>query len=587
MINPLSYLFGKTWEYSAGNRKSIVLYWSMFILANLIVLFIHPLVMAKMMNELQQNGVHRENFRFILLLLGTSVCANLLFWIFHGPARLIERFNAFRARSNYCKFLLRGIMTLPLSWHANHHSGDSIDKIEKGTQGLYAFSTESFQPIFVIVRILVCYGLLTYLCPPAGIIVLVMIATTILITMCFDRKIVANYRTLNRTENDVSASVFDAVSNITTVIILRVEKLVYDAISHKIDEPFSLFKKNSRQIELKWALVSLCCSVMMALVLGTYFWQHIQSGGTIVIGTVFLLINYLDQMSEMFFRFTGMYSDVLQRQSRVINAEELARDFKESSFANHVLLESWQTIEVKRLNFSYHSIEGEELHLSDISFSINRGERVALVGESGSGKTTLLKVIRDLYTPDRLELLVDGSKVCDGFAGISRAISLVPQDPEIFATTIRRNITLGAEYSEKELKCFTDMACFSEVVEGLPKRLESLINEKGVNLSGGQQQRLALARGLLASEGKSIILLDEPTSSVDSANELRIYSNIFQYFKGTSIVSSIHRLHLLPLFDKIHLFEKGRIIQSGSFDELMRSCPKFQELWCTYNSTKN
>jgi ABC-type multidrug transport system fused ATPase/permease subunit len=98
--------------------------------------------------------------------------------------------------------------------------------------------------------------------------------------------------------------------------------------------------------------------------------------------------------------------------------------------------------------------------------------------------------------------------------------------------------------------------------------LDSSIVEKGVNLSGGEKQRLALARGLLASEDKDILLLDEPTSSVDMNNELIIYQNIFEAFKGKTIISSIHRLHMLSLFDTVHFFKNGKIIASGSFDEL-------------------
>ena len=135
---------------------------------------------------------------------------------------------------------------------------------------------------------------------------------------------------------------------------------------------------------------------------------------------------------------------------------------------------------------------------------------------------------------------------------MSHAIALIPQEPEIFATTIRENITVGVDRSLKEIKKFTDLARFTVVAERLPKKFESSIVEKGVNLSGGEKQRLALARGLMACQDKSIVLLDEPTSSVDFRNEMQIYQNIFAEFKDKAIIS-IHRLHLL-LFDHIYAF---------------------------------
>jgi ABC-type multidrug transport system fused ATPase/permease subunit len=120
------------------------------------------------------------------------------------------------------------------------------------------------------------------------------------------------------------------------------------------------------------------------------------------------------------------------------------------------------------------------------------------------------------------------------------------------------------------------------VVERLPKKLDSSIVEKGVNLSGGEKQRLALSRGLLASHGKSIILLDEPTSSVDSRNERIIYEGIFKTFTEQTIISSIHRLHLLSLFDHVVLFANGKIIDQGTFAELLKRSGVFQDMWDKY-----
>jgi ATP-binding cassette subfamily B protein len=185
-----------------------------------------------------------------------------------------------------------------------------------------------------------------------------------------------------------------------------------------------------------------------------------------------------------------------------------------------------------------------------------------------------------------MKLLVDGSLISQGFEGISRAIALVPQNPEIFSTTILENVTLGAEYDPTFVERFIAMACFTEVLKDLPHGLDSSIKEKGVNLSGGQQQRLALARGLLACHDKDIVLLDEPTSSLDTANEMRIYQNIFREFNDKTVISSIHRLHLLPLFHRICFMSDGEIVASGNLNELLTNCSEFQGLWQQYHEAK-
>lgn len=576
--NPLIYLFGKTWHYSAGNRRQIVCYWLMFIAGESSFLFGQPLIWAELMNTVQVQGITSQSIQKLLVLLLLTIGIEVLCWSFHGPARLIEEVNAFKARTNYRRHLLKGVMTLPLEWHAEHHSGHIIDKIEKGTTGLYQFSETSFEVIYGMVQLVGSYCMLAYFSPPAGVIVAVMIVITALITIRFDRVLVGQYEAINKAENDISESVFDAVSNISTVIILRVEKLVFDTIMHKVEQPFSLVKRNNYLNEWKWFLTSMCCAVMAVLVMSAYFWQHLDAKEGVLLGSVFILIQYLQRMSELFIKFTRMYGEVLKRKARVTNAEELTKDFRSESFANHVLPRDWQVLSVEGLNFSYHS-EAADLHLNDLSLSIARGERIALVGETGSGKTTFLKIMRDLYHPQSLTLSVDGQGIPHGFEGISRAIALVPQDPEIFATTILENITLGAEYDTAFVQRFTDMACFSEVVDGLPNKFGSSIKEKGVNLSGGQQQRLALSRGLLACYEKDIVLLDEPTSSLDTVTEMKVYTNILQGFEDKTIISSIHRLHLLPLFDRVCMFEGGRILASGTLAELLASCPKFASMW--------
>ncbi len=579
--NPLLYLFGKTWHHSAGNRRNVALYWTCFVIAVSLTLFTQPLIGAKIMNVIQVNGITQESFKTLLKLLGLMFVIDFVFWVFHGPARVLEVINAFKARANYRKHLLKGIMTLPMEWHVEHHSGDTIDKVEKGSGALFHFSRDSFEIVYSLVQLVGSFAMLAYFSPSSMYIVGTMMCISVWITIRFDSVMIPQYKELNKSENQISENVFDTISNIATVIILRVEKLVFTAISNRVDKPFLLFKRNTVLSETKWFLTSMCTSVMTALVMGTYFWQHLNTPKGILVGTVYILNKYLDEVGSIFFRFTSMYSDVVVQKTRLMNAEELAEEFRPESFTNHVMPADWKHLEIRGLNFSYH-LETESMHLLDVSLTFSKGERIALVGESGSGKTTLLKVMRDLYHPKSLQLLVDGREIRDGFSGISRAIALVPQNPEIFSTTIRENITLGAEHEEEFVRHYTDIACFTDVVEDLPKKFESSIKEKGVNLSGGQQQRLALARGLLACHDKDIILLDEPTSSLDTGTEMKVYENIFQEFQGKTIVSSIHRLHLLPLFDQIYFFKDGRIVASGNLAELIAGCPEFQELWLQY-----
>jgi ABC-type bacteriocin/lantibiotic exporter with double-glycine peptidase domain len=323
-------------------------------------------------------------------------------------------------------------------------------------------------------------------------------------------------------------------------------------------------------------------------VLCSYFIGTVAAGTIVTIGSVYLLYSYVMRVTDVFFRFAYQYGDVVQQKTNVLNAESIAKDFEGRKRVSTIRSGmAWKRLIIDHLAFSYHTDTGADLHLEDVSLTIKHGERIALIGESGSGKTTFLKILRGLYTPKKGNISLDRKTLKYGIEMMSEHIALIPQDPEIFSTTIKENITMGVDHSLATIKKFTDMARFTEVVERLPHKWDSSIVEKGVNLSGGEKQRLALARGLMACTDKSIILLDEPTSSIDMKNEAMIYQNIFKTFKDKTVISSIHRLHLLHLFDVIYFFKDGKIIASGSFQELLTSSPPFQTLWEKYQEAQN
>lgn len=161
----------------------------------------------------------------------------------------------------------------------------------------------------------------------------------------------------------------------------------------------------------------------------------------------------------------------------------------------------------------------------------------------------------------------------------------MPQDPEIFADTIRFNITFGIDAKEEDIAEATRLARFDSVLARLPNGLETNIAEKGVNLSGGEKQRLALARGIFFAQESDIVLLDEPTSSVDLQNEHMIYENILSKFGDKCIVSAIHKLHLLDMFDHIYVFDDGRIVEQGDLKSLLQNNGPLAELWVSIDTS--
>ncbi len=583
--NPIVFLTRTAWNYSKGNRPNVFLYVSLFFLANAVAFF-EPLIVGWILNIVQEQGITSESLPLLIGLSSLFVGVSVAFWMFHGPARVIERNNAFFVRANYKKYLVDGTMDLSSQWHTDHHSGDTFDKIEKGTTALYNYSENSYEVIETIIKFVGSYAVLAYFNLHSAYLVLFMVILTLGLIIKFDKTLIKQYHELYRAENRISAKIFDTLSNITTVIILRIESLLSKEIMKKIMHPFGLFKRNNKLNETKWFIVSICSRSMMFIILLTYLLANVGTEKGVMVGTIYILYGYMQRISQLFFRFAFRYGDIVKQKTAVQNAMEVSDEFRKKKKSKAVNLNKWSFLEIRNLSFSYHNEQGAEKHLQNVSMIIRKNEKIALIGESGSGKTTFLKIIRELYEPKELDLYLDGKKLKKGFASISDQISLIPQEPEIFTTTIRENITLGIGHKLSFIKKFTNMAVFTKVVTRLPQGFESSIVEKGVNLSGGEKQRLALSRGLLASYDKKIILLDEPTSSVDMKNELKIYQNIFREFKNKTIISSIHRLHMLKLFDNIYFFKNGAIIESGTFSQLLKKSSEFQEMWKKYNESQ-
>lgn len=242
---------------------------------------------------------------------------------------------------------------------------------------------------------------------------------------------------------------------------------------------------------------------------------------------------------------------------------------------------NWQHLSISGLHFEYDDPRTKKHVLANISIEIGRGQRIAFVGPSGAGKSTLLKLLRGLYatTPLALKTGAQSFTTLEPLAPISM---LIPQEPEIFENTIEYNLTIGVETAPEDIQRVIRCAALEQVVAELPHGLATDIREKGVNLSGGQKQRLALARGLLAAQNAELLLMDEPTSSVDPATEGLIFDRILAEYADKTLIVSLHRLHLLSRFDMIYVMEEGKIVQQGRFQQLVATEGLFKQLWQNY-----
>ncbi len=207
--------------------------------------------------------------------------------------------------------------------------------------------------------------------------------------------------------------------------------------------------------------------------------------------------------------------------------------------------------------------------LNDVSFSIGAGERVAFVGESGAGKSTTAALIQRFYDVDAGEIRFDGIAASRlPLGAVRESVGIVPQDIVLFGGTIADNIRYGnLQATDEQLWEAARLANATEFIEQFPDKLQTLVGERGVKLSGGQRQRVAIARAIL--KNPPILILDEATSSLDSQTEYLIQEAMERLMKGRTTVIIAHRLSTVRRCDKILVFSKGRIVESGKHDELL------------------
>lgn len=582
---PTAFLLRKLWRFSPGNRGRIVVYAAMFVLANIAVL-IQPAVFGMLVREVQLHGLTLVNQPRVLTLVACLFAQVWLFWCLHGPARVMERCVAFQAEMNYRRYLLGCVLDLGLTWHGEHDSGETIDKVNKAGDGISAFGQNVFRVIEVVVRLFGTASAVCYFSPAIGSLAFLLVICGCVGIFQFDKRLVPQYRSLNIYNNQASAKVFDALSNVTTAKILHIEQPLLEGVMARYTAPFSLFRANAALNEWKWFTGAVCFQAVAIIPFGIYIHRAIVNGEQIDAGTLSSLYMYLSNLISVYFGFSSFYQEIAIYKHRVLNAAPIEEAYGREHIVERQQVADWQDFAVQGLTFAYEDT-GAKSNLCGVNLRVKRGERIALVGESGAGKSTFLKVFHGMYANARGALAFDGGRpqsTC--FADLDLKTMLVPQEPEVFSASIRENITLGMDCTEEELAAAARWATFDKVLADLPNGLESVINEKGVNLSGGQKQRLALTRALLFAAHKDIVLLDESTSSVDPHNEGIIYQHIWKAFAGKTVLACIHKLNLLKLFDRVVIFEEGKIADEGTFDELLVRNDKLRAAWEDFVATQ-
>lgn len=578
--NPYFNLIRSVWRYGEKWHRTIIGYYLAFIIAQ-IFNSINPYAFGRAIEALQ--NYRTEGLSEIIFWLSIGVVVLLLFWLFHGPARVIERHVALKIQQTFRLKLYEDLTRLPLKWHQDHHSGNILTRVSRSSTALHKFAENQFIYIEAIVRFLTSIGFLLWISLPIGLISLLsslLIATTVLL---FDRKLVPLYDAENEVDNHVGAVLFDYINNMTTVLTLRLGELTHSNLFQRMMLVWPFFRKEAVLNETKWFTMMTLLSLVQAVILIGYIIHTLNTTGTIMIGLVVMIFRYQYELNYVFFDLSVHYSEIVHMNTDVNGVQPILDDIHRLAHLpkGAATARQWHTLKIDNLSFHHAPGENRGQIFDSVNFNIKRGDKVALIGQSGGGKSTLLNLLCGLYVPSSVKLIIDDIEF-DSLEPLQAITTLIPQDPEIFENTIAFNITLDLPAETDEIHHVAKLAGFSTVLDTLPEGLKTDIREKGLNLSVGQKQRLALARGLFAARYSSLILMDEPTSSVDLPTEKEILASVIEAFPDASLMISLHRLHLLPKFDSVIMLQNGAVVASGPISELLHKPGPVQDLWNAY-----
>lgn len=486
--------------------------------------------------------------------------------------RFTTRLLAIRVSTDLRQQYFEHIQTLPMSFYQQYNMGTLSSRVVGDAaliaEALNACLVNYFQTPFILLTTLtICFltswklSLLIFLGSPIIIFPIVFIA----------RRVKKIARQIQKNQETFSSVLLDFLGGIQTVKVFAMEGFSLQKYRERNEKMASLEIKSARYDLSSRPIVHTIGMMFLAttLLYGLYILHLDVSEVLFYCGMLYLFYEPIKKFAEE----NSHIQRGITAAERLFEVMDMKPDIVDEPGA--VAFTSLKdSISFNNVSFRYE----DQWVLKNLSFTIKKGESVAIVGATGAGKSTIAQLLPRLFDVQEGEILLDGKplKVYTQ-KSLRESMAYVPQRPFLFIDTIAQNIAFGRGFSENDIKTAAIRSHADEFITKMPEGYQSMISEGGKNLSGGQQQRLAIARALV--KNAPILILDEATSSLDSVSENYIKTAVKELHGSVTQVVIAHRLSTIEYVDRIIFIENGTKIAEGTREEVLRTCPAFKRMY--------